>query len=145
MISAVLIPLCFGIIEGGLLLWTRGALQSTAALVARCAAIRRRVYQSADLCGQHCQLMDPLELIAAADVTVTNAANCPTGSGSAGSFKKVTITSSYWSSGLLPAPFGGTSLSVTACYPRRLVRSRDGRHCAGHPSLRSPIKIVTSS
>lgn len=118
MISAVLFPLCFAVIEAGMLLWTQGALQSTAALVARCAAISSPLCTNPQTYAVNTATSWIISgIISSSDVTVTNSANCPTGSGSAGSFKKVTITSEFWSHGLLPKPFGAKNLTVTACYP----------------------------
>jgi Flp pilus assembly protein TadG len=118
MISAVLFPMCFAIIEGGMLLWTQGALQSTAALVARCAAISGPQCTSPQTYAVNTATSWIMSgVISNSDVTITTTTNCPTGSGASGNFKKVVITSEYWASGFLPAPWGSKNLSVTACYP----------------------------
>jgi Flp pilus assembly protein TadG len=39
LVAGVFIPLSLGILDTGLLMWTKGTLQTTAALTARCAAI----------------------------------------------------------------------------------------------------------
>ena len=118
MISAILFPLCFAIIEVGMLLWTKGALQSTAALVARCAAISSPLCTNPQTYAVNTATSWIMAgVISAGDVTVTTVANCPTGTGASGTFKKVTITSGFWATGILPPPFGSKNLSVTACYP----------------------------
>lgn len=118
MISAVLFPMCFGIIEAGMLLWTQGALQSTAALVARCAAISSPLCTNPQTYAVNTAASWIMSgIIATSDVTVSTSTTCPTGSGASGNFKKVTITSEYWGTGFLPAPWGSKNLTVTACYP----------------------------
>ena len=116
-VSSALFLLLFGCIEGGLLMWTRGTLQSVAAQTARCAAI------ASPLCSNPQQYavklatswLGGVALIVTADVTITNPTTC--GSGSvAGTFQKVTIAAPTWV-GAIAYPFGAHSVNVTACFP----------------------------
>lgn len=115
-VSSALFMLLFGCIEGGLMMWTRGTLQSVAAQTARCAAI------ASQLCSSPQQYAVNLAtswlgtaLIVMADVTITTQTTC--GSGSAtGAFQKVTIAAPSWV-GAISYPFGAHSVNVTACFP----------------------------
>ena len=125
-ICAVLVPLCFAIIEGGLLLWTQGAMQSTAALVARCVAVGSSVASSPcntttnakNYAVTTANTFVPITgLFTTANVAISTVTKCPAGTGASGNFQMVTITSNYWSGMALPTPWGNKNLSVTACYP----------------------------
>jgi uncharacterized membrane protein len=114
LVAGVFIPLSLAILDTGLLMWTKGALQSTAAITARCAAIA-----SAD-CTDVQQFAVTTAgnwifpgIIGKVDVSPAPAAVCI---GSA-SYMKVTITSGFWAAGLLPMPFGGTTLTSVAYFP----------------------------
>ena len=115
-VSSALFLLLFGCIEGGLMMWTRGTLQSVAAQTARCAAI------ASPLCSSPQQYAVNLArswlgtpLIAAADVTITTPSTCGSGSAS-GTFQKVSIAAASWV-GAITYPFGAHSVNVTACFP----------------------------
>jgi hypothetical protein len=89
---------------------TQGALQA-----ARCAAL------GSSLCSSVPQYAVPLAqqrlfpgVITAANVTVTQAANC---NGATGQYAAVTITSSCWGGGALAPVFNGIRLTASACYP----------------------------
>jgi Flp pilus assembly protein TadG len=104
-----------GILDLGMLLWAQNALQSTAALAARCAAIG-----SATLCPNVKTYAVNLanswtipNMISANDVTVTQVTSCNTANGS---FKQVTISTAFWAN-VLPPPFHNQALSASACYP----------------------------
>jgi Flp pilus assembly protein TadG len=125
-ICAVLVPLSFAIIEGGLLLWTQGAMQSTAALVARCVAIGSSVASSPCNTTNNAKsyavttanTFVPIPgLFTTSNVSITTVTKCPAGTGANGNFQMVTITSNFWSGLSLPTPWGNQNLSVTACYP----------------------------
>jgi hypothetical protein len=105
----------FGILDLGMLLWAQNALQSTAALAARCAAIG-----SATLCPNVKTYAVNLAnswtipgMISANDVTVTQVLTCNTANGK---FQQVTISTAFWSN-ILPPPFHNQNLSASACYP----------------------------
>jgi Flp pilus assembly protein TadG len=110
-IASVLLPMLFGTIELGLLMWTHNALQSTATLTARCAALGSctNPAQFAVSTAGHWVVSG---VITARNVTVNAAAtSC---NGTAGSFVTVAISSSYW---VLPQPFLAPTLRVAACFP----------------------------
>jgi len=128
LIGSTLVGMTLASIEAGLILWTRTALQSTAALVARCATVGAGVSSSS------CNTTDnaksyavttmqnyvPISgVITTADVTITSVTTCPA-KGASGNFTMVTITSSYWSSLPTAVPWlsaWNSTLSATACYP----------------------------
>jgi Flp pilus assembly protein TadG len=119
-IAGVMLPMLFGTVDLGLLMWTRNALQSTAVLTARCVAI------GSSLCSANPaqfavttagQWIVP-GIVNTGQVTINTAAtSCNGGGGSAGPFVTVAIASTYWGSGVLPAPFAATTMQVTACFP----------------------------
>jgi Flp pilus assembly protein TadG len=119
-IAAVMLPLMLGILDLGLLLWTKNALQSTAALTARCIAL------GSSLCAANPQQFAVNTavqwivpgIITTSDVTiVTTAASCNGAAGSYGPFVTVAIVSSYWATNVLPPPFAATTVQVTSCFP----------------------------
>jgi Flp pilus assembly pilin Flp len=115
LIAGIFLPLCLAIISGGLLMWTRGALQSTASLTARCAAIE------STNCGNVPEFAVATAaswlfpgVIAPADVqhSIVCRSTVP--------FVKVTITSMFWSGGVLPRPLNRIGLSADAFFPANL-------------------------
>jgi Flp pilus assembly protein TadG len=112
--GVVLLAVLFGIVDLGLLMWTHNALQSTAMLTARCAALGSCANPSQFAVTTADQWILP-GIIDGADVTVQNpATSC---NGTAGSFVTVTIASSHWANGALPPPLAATTLQVSACFP----------------------------
>jgi Flp pilus assembly protein TadG len=116
-IAAVLLPLLFGTLDLGLLMWTSNALQATAAMTARCVAL------SSSLCSANpaqyavttAQRWILPNIITTAGVTINaTATSC---NGTAGAFVTVAISSSYWAANILPPPFAATTLSVRSCFP----------------------------
>jgi len=116
-IAAVLLPLLFGTPDLGLLMWTDNALQSTAALTARCVAL------SSSLCSANpaqyavttAESWILPNIITTAEVTINSAAtSC---NGTTGAFVTVAISSSYWAANILPPPFSATTLHVSSCFP----------------------------
>jgi uncharacterized membrane protein len=114
LIAAVFIPLSLAALEAGLLLWTQGALQSTASLAARCAAI------GSSNCPNVPQFVVTTAgkwvfsgIITTANVTPAPAIVCL----SHANYMKVTITCPYWAGGLLPSPFDHTTLTAVAYFP----------------------------
>jgi hypothetical protein len=114
LVAGVFLPLSLGTLDAGLLLWTKGALQSAAALTARCAAITSPdctdVQQFAVTTTG--QWVFP-GIIAKSDVIPAPAIVC----NSHAQFMKVTITSGYWASGILPPPLNTLTLTATAYFP----------------------------
>lgn len=114
LVAGIFIPLCLGILDTGLLMWTKGALQSTAALTARCAAI-----SSPDCTDARQFAVSTAEawifpgIITKLDVTpaprIVCLANAP--------FMLVTITCAFWGGSVLPRPLNGKTLTATAYFP----------------------------
>jgi Flp pilus assembly protein TadG len=117
LIAGVLLPMLFGILGLGFLMWTHNALQSTAALTARCVAIGSSLCSPnpAQFAVNTAEQWIVPNIITTGQVTINNAAaSC---NGAVGSFVTVTITSSYWAADILPQPFAATVLQVSACSP----------------------------
>ena len=120
LVSGMLMALLFGCLEAGIMLWTRGTLQSVAAQTARCVAIGSplcttvNTYQSYAVGRATAWLGSPL--ISNSDVSAAMATKCGTVTGSLGYFEVVTITATPWV-GAIIYPFGSRTEIVTACYP----------------------------
>jgi Flp pilus assembly protein TadG len=116
LVSLAFFPLCFAIIELGLLLWTQDALQSTALQTARCVAV------AAPACTGNA----PQYAVNAAStwltpgmlnvsgVSVRTNATCATAPGTA---VVVTLTSTYFAGSPAAALFSSPTLTATGCYP----------------------------
>ena len=115
LVGGIMMLATFGTLDLGLLLWTQNALQSTAALAARCAAIASPLCPNVpNYAVSMANAWTMPGLIAANNVTVTSVGTC---NGATGTFQKVTITSSFWGN-ILPPPFPNQTLTATACYPK---------------------------
>lgn len=113
LIAPVLCSLIFGALELGLNLWTKNALQLTAAITARCISLGS-CSTPASFAVQTAETWAIPNIITASDVSYTTTGNC---NGGAGTYAQVTINCNYWGAGLLPSPFSNLTLSVSACYP----------------------------
>ena len=111
-LASVLIPLTSAIIELGLLLWTQTAMQSVAALTARCAAIGACTSSAASYAVTQASNWTLSGAITTANVTVGTSTTCNSASGT---FATVTITFPVWSKMVLK-PFLPDSISVSSCY-----------------------------
>jgi Flp pilus assembly protein TadG len=115
-VGSMMLLLTFGTIDLGMLLWTQTALQSTAAIAARCAAISSPVCTDvptyAATMGNGWTMPG---VISASDVAVNYSPG--TCNGVTGSLVQVTITASFWAN-VLPWPFHGQTLTASACYPK---------------------------
>jgi Flp pilus assembly protein TadG len=114
MVSVVFLPLCFGIIELGLMLWVQNTLQSTAEFTARCAATENTACSNAqqyavDTATQYL----PSGMVSTGDVTVWYQASC---NGAPGSAVIVTIAHTFWESSILPPPYQSLTTSVSSCF-----------------------------
>jgi Flp pilus assembly protein TadG len=114
LVGSMMLLMTFGTLDLGMLLWTQNALQSTAALAARCSAI------SSPLCANVPNYAVTMAgnwvmpgVITAADVDVADVGTC---NSAAGTFRQVTITSTFWVN-VLPPPFPNQTLTARACYP----------------------------
>ena len=114
LVAGVFIPLCLGVLDAGLLLWTKGALQTTAALTARCAAITSPDCTDAQqfAVATAGKWVFP-GIITKLNVTPAPAIVCI----ATASYMKVTITSQFWGGGLLPIPFANKTLTSVAYFP----------------------------
>lgn len=114
LVGSIFIPLCLAILNTGLLMWTKGALQSTAALTARCAAIRSPACTDSRAFAVTTagRWVFP-GIIANVDVTPAPTVVCIAHA----QFMMVTITSSYWAGVTLTAPFSGKTLTSVAYFP----------------------------
>jgi len=114
LVAGIFLPLSFAILDAGMLLWTKGALQSVAANTARCAAIASTncpdVQQFAVTSAGNWVFPG---IIAKVDVSPAPAIVCISGA----SFMKVTITSRYWAGAVLPPPLNGVTLTSVAYFP----------------------------
>lgn len=113
MISSVFLPLCMAIFGAGLLLWTKGALQSVASLTARCAAIT----SSDCIDAQQFAVTTAGRwifpgIVVKADVSPAPAVVCI----SQASYMKVEINCSFWAR-IVPAPFNNKTLTAVAYFP----------------------------
>jgi Flp pilus assembly pilin Flp len=114
LVAGLFLPLCLASIDAALLLWTKGVLQSTAALTARCAAI------SSSNCTNVQQFAVTTAgiwlfpgIITVANVTPTPATACV----SHLEYMMVTISCSFWAATMLPPPLNGMTFSTVAYFP----------------------------
>jgi Flp pilus assembly protein TadG len=114
MIAGLFLPLCLGIFDSGLLLWTKGILQSTASLTARCAAISSPectdVQQFAVTTAGNWMFPG---IITKVDVNPAPGIVCI----ASVPFMMVTISCQFWAGGLLPPPLDRKTLTSVAYFP----------------------------
>ncbi|GBQ34211.1 TadE family protein [Gluconacetobacter azotocaptans] len=111
-VASVFIAMLLGMIELGLLWWTRNALQLTADLTARCDALGA----CADPSGFAAAQAGEWGLSGAVShISVTTPSQCHGFTTTSGKFVMVQIDSGYWAG--LPPPLSGMTLQVSACYP----------------------------
>jgi len=114
LVAGIFLPLCLAIFDAGLLLWTKGVLQSTAALTARCAALSSpdcaNVQQFAVTAAGNWIFAG---IISGANLTPAPAVVCV----SHVNLMKVTITCPFWAGVILPPPLNGKTLTAVAYFP----------------------------
>jgi Flp pilus assembly protein TadG len=114
LVAGIFLPLCLATFDAGLLLWTQGVLQSTAALTARCAALSSpnctNVQQFAVTSAANWIFSG---IISNANVTPAPAIVCISHS----NLMMVTITCPYWAGVVLPPPLNGKTLTAVAYFP----------------------------
>jgi Flp pilus assembly protein TadG len=124
-VSSVLVALLLGGMEVGLIMWSRGTLQSAAEQTARCAAI------GSPLCTTPTSYAANLAnswlgstMIAASQVTATSQTSCLNEPAGTTMFEVVTISATPWGgvSALswfrsLYGPLEPSTETVTACFP----------------------------
>jgi Flp pilus assembly protein TadG len=114
MVSVVFLPLCFGIVELGIVLWVQNTLQTTAELTARCVATQNTACSDANAYAVNAaSAWLPSGMVRTADVTVSTGASC---NGSPGTAVIVTISHGYWGGTSLPPPFRSLTTSASSCF-----------------------------
>jgi len=119
--AGALLPLTFAIIGAGAILWTQSSLQSTAALAARCGAISG-AQCAGGTSGIQSYAVNTANswivsgVISTSSVLVNGASTHCTAV--TGHIEVVEITTSYFSTSLLPPPFGGKVIDVCGYYPK---------------------------
>lgn len=115
LIALAYFPLAFGVIEAGLLLWTKNALQTAANRTARCVAIsspdctnaaQYAVSQATSWVNAHA--------LTNSGVSVQTSTGC---TGTSGTMVKVTVTSTSFSSVSFISQLATSTLTATGCYP----------------------------
>jgi len=113
-VSVVFLPLCFGIVELGIMMWVQNTLQTTATVTARCVATANTACSNAQqyAVSQAGEYL-PSGMISTGDVTVaTGEGLCNSAPGTA---VIVTIAYTFWGTSILPPPYQGLSISVSSC------------------------------
>jgi len=116
MVSIVFLPMCFGIIELGIMMWVQNTLQSAAATTARCVATQNSACTGDPqtyAVNQATQYL-PSGMVSKSDVTVHNPGTC---NSAPGTMVVVTITHTFWGTSILPPPYQSLSTSVSSCFP----------------------------
>ena len=115
LVALAFVPLCLGLIELGLGLWTKNSLQSAAEMTARCVAI------SSPKCSNASQYAVSLATnwinstaLTSSGVVVQTATSCST---SPGTMVKVSLSSRMLNNTGLPPPLNAITITATACYP----------------------------
>lgn len=112
LIAGVFVPLCLAVLDGGLLLWTKGALQSSTAITARCAAL------SASNCADVQQFaVDSVTSWVFSGLIAKNNVSVATNCISHISYISVTVTCQFWASSVLPPPLNRLTLTSVAYHP----------------------------
>jgi Flp pilus assembly protein TadG len=114
MVSIVFLPLCFGIIELGIMLWVENTLQTTATVTARCVSTANAVCSNAQQYAvDQATAYLPSGMVSTGDVTVSTGASCNSAPGTA---VIVTIAHTFWETEILPPPYQSLAISVSSCF-----------------------------
>ncbi len=116
LVAGIFLPLCLAIVDAGLLLWTQGTLQSTAALTARCAAILSPLCTNPLSNPQQFAVTAAGKWVFAGIITPANVTAAPACISTA-SYIKVTINCPYWAGAVLPPPLNGRTLTAVGYFP----------------------------
>lgn len=120
LLPGILLPLTFAIIGAGMIMWTQGSLQSAADLAARCGAIGSpsctgsNSVQSYAVSTANNWIMS--NIVTTSNVSVNASAGDCTALSS--NVEIVEIKTSYFTTSVLPPPFGGKTIQVCAYYPK---------------------------
>lgn len=118
LVSGMLMALLFGGLEAGIMLWTRGTLQTVAAQTARCMAIGSPLCATAQAFAvSKATSWLGSAMITAADVTAATSTSCLSQTSGTTTFEVVTITVTPWAGSSI-YPFGNRTETVTACFPK---------------------------
>lgn len=112
--AAVFLTLVMGGIDAGLLWWTKNALEITAAMTARCAALGS-CPDPGSYAVNMAQNWTVAGTISKSNLSFATQSQCYSSSGSYNKFYMVTISSPFWAG--LPPPLSNITLQVSACYP----------------------------
>lgn len=113
--GSLFLLLVIGFFELGLALWMMGALQSAAALTARCAAIGSSdCPDPQQFAVSTAQSWTFWSVISRDEVSVASSSTC---NGVAGTFERVTITCPFCAAPWLMARFVSLPSTVSECYP----------------------------
>jgi len=113
LVAVIFLPLCLAIFDAGLLLWTKGSLQSVASLTARCAAISSANCPNA----QTFAVTSAGTWVVPGIVSNANVTLTPGACTSHVSLMQVTIVCPYWAGLVLPPPLNAKTLTVSAYFP----------------------------
>jgi Flp pilus assembly protein TadG len=116
LVGSMMLMATFGTIDLGMLLWTRSAMQSTAEIAARCAAIASQLCVN-NVPSYAASLANGWTMpgvVSASNVQLSSVTTC---NSATGTFEQVTITASFWAN-VLPWPFHGQTLTASACFPK---------------------------
>jgi Flp pilus assembly protein TadG len=124
-VCSALLALLFGLLDIGLVLWTKAAMQAAATLTARCAALGTTACANAQQYAVNTVATWSMTgMVGTGNVWVQTNATCTSTQGNvtAGKNTVVTITSTYWvnglvQTGLIPAGLASVTLNASACYP----------------------------
>lgn len=120
-IASLLLALCIGMIEVGMLFWAQNSFQAAAVETARCVAIGSTSCSNAQ--SYAVSMVEGWMFAGAVDATnvTASAPGSCNGVSSSNGFESVTISKSY-AFGFLPQLLGslasGLTISATACYPK---------------------------
>jgi len=113
-VSIVFLPICFGILELGFMMWVQNSLQTTAEETARCVATGNSACTDAQqFAVTTAAQWIPSGLITTGDVTVNTGASCNSSPGTA---VVVTISHNFWGDTIVPPPFQSLATSVSSCF-----------------------------
>jgi Flp pilus assembly protein TadG len=114
-VASIFLLLLTGTIQIGLLWWTENALQTTATLTARCAALNS--CDPKTFAVSTAGKFTVSNAITASNVSVSPASSCNGSTTGYSHFTLVTITSSVWANSLISPLAGAAIIKASACYP----------------------------
>jgi Flp pilus assembly protein TadG len=116
LVGTAFIMLLLGGIQIGLLWWTENALQITAMMTARCAALNSCANPQTFAVSTARAFGIP-NAITTSDVSVASSSACNGSAAGYAHFTQVTITSTMWAANLISPLSAASSLQAAACFP----------------------------